>query len=153
MFSVLAVLASIAAVSGQSCSPSYGGHSIYDEVTAPDVFQVTMTLLASSAPIVIEVNRTWSPVGADHFYALLRDGYFQCAAFYTIQTGTNSYAQTGIAAETEATTKVSISISKSVSPSRVHSRTSLTRMLPAACCMTLLLLLCVVCCVCAGELN
>jgi cyclophilin family peptidyl-prolyl cis-trans isomerase len=41
-------------------------------------------------------------VGADHFYALARDGYFDCAAFYKV---TASYAQTGIAATSSATTK------------------------------------------------
>ena len=50
------------------------------ELTAPALFQVTMDVqvwAGGTAPIVIEVNRTWSPVGADYFfYALLRDGHF-----------------------------------------------------------------------------
>jgi peptidyl-prolyl cis-trans isomerase A (cyclophilin A) len=105
MISVLAALSFLAAVTAQSCTPSYAYLSINEEVTAPDFFQVNMNLVGGAAPVVIEVNRTWSPVGADHFYTLLRDGYYDCAAFYTIKTGANGYVQTGIAATSEYTTK------------------------------------------------
>lgn len=99
---VFALIASAAAASGQVCTPSYGGHSVNAEVTAPDMLQVNLKLVGVSSPIVIEVNRSWSPVGADHFYALFTDGYFDCAAFYHTNA---SYAQTGIAAAKDYSSK------------------------------------------------
>lgn len=37
-----------------------------------------------SAPIVIEVTRAWAPLGADRLYSLMKDGFFNGAAFFRV---------------------------------------------------------------------
>jgi len=53
--------------------------------------------------IVLEVNRTWAPIGADRFYSLVNDGYYDCAALFRVVPG--FVLQWGIAAEPEETAK------------------------------------------------
>lgn len=100
----------LARAESTTCTPKYKNQPVNQEVTAPDYFEARLTMLGHADPVVIQVNRTWSPVGADHFYALVRDGYFDCAAFYLVMgAGTSedelAYAQTGIAADPEMTSK------------------------------------------------
>jgi len=54
-------------------------------------------------PIVIMVNRTLSPNGADRLYSLVRDNYFQNAAFFRVAP--NFMVQFGIAADPAETKK------------------------------------------------
>lgn len=108
--SLLGLLAGVAEAETGTCTPVYKNQPVNQEVTAPDFFEARLTMLGFDNPIVIQVNRTWSPVGVDHFYALLRDGYFDCAAFYLIMgTDTSedelSFAQTGIAADPDMSSK------------------------------------------------
>ena len=108
MFSVVVLFASLVSVAATSCTPSYGGYSVNDELTSPDLFQVTMSVSNSDTSIVIEVNRSWSPIGADHFFTLIRDGYYDCAAFYKVvsaDSGNSPFIQTGIAADPTMTEK------------------------------------------------
>jgi peptidyl-prolyl cis-trans isomerase A (cyclophilin A) len=35
-------------------------------------------------PIVIEVNRSWAPLGSDRLYSLMQDGYYNGAAFFRV---------------------------------------------------------------------
>src|ERR1700676_3378872 len=39
---------------------------------APDVYKVQF--VTSKGPLVIEVHREWAPIGADHFYELVKAG-------------------------------------------------------------------------------
>lgn len=106
--SLFLLATTVVTASAQSCTPRYGDHSVHDEPTAPDLFKVNLNVAGTSSPVVIQVNRTWSPVSADHFYALLRDGYYDCAAFTDIVPGGNGgsgYAQSGIAADPAYTSK------------------------------------------------
>lgn len=59
---------------------------------APDVFDVCLE--TSKGKISIEVHRDWSPHGADHFYNLVRAGYFDGTRFFRVIRG--RWAQFGI---------------------------------------------------------
>jgi peptidyl-prolyl cis-trans isomerase A (cyclophilin A) len=50
--------------------------------TAPDLFQVSFD--TSKGPVVIEVHRDWAPVGADHFYTLVKTGFYDGDRFFRI---------------------------------------------------------------------
>ncbi|MCP4805575.1 MAG: peptidylprolyl isomerase [Proteobacteria bacterium] len=47
---------------------------------APDAFKARFT--TTKGDIVIEVHREWSPNGADRFYNLVKNGYFEDIAFF-----------------------------------------------------------------------
>ena len=59
---------------------------------APEVFHVRFDTTAGS--FVIEVHRDWSPHGADRFYKLVRDGYYNDSRFFRVVAG--RWAQFGI---------------------------------------------------------
>ena len=61
-------------------------------LTAPECFQVQLE--TSKGIIVIEVNRDWSPHGADRFYNLVRAGYYDDTRFFRVIAG--KWAQFGI---------------------------------------------------------
>jgi hypothetical protein len=42
-----------------------------------------------NVPIVIQINRNWSPYGVDRFFQLLLDNYFDCATFFRVVPGTS----------------------------------------------------------------
>jgi len=60
----------------------------------PDVFKVVLD--TSKGPVVIEVHRDWAPVGVDHFYSLIKTGFYDGARFFRV---THSYVQFGIAGD------------------------------------------------------
>jgi len=49
---------------------------------APDVYRVRV--VTSKGPFVIEVHREWAPLGADHFYELVKAGYYSEARFFRV---------------------------------------------------------------------
>ncbi|MFH1572309.1 MAG: peptidylprolyl isomerase, partial [Gemmatimonadota bacterium] len=49
---------------------------------APAQYQVRME--TSAGPIVIEVHRDWAPHGADRFYNLVRQGYYDECRFFRV---------------------------------------------------------------------
>jgi len=63
----------------------------------PDVFQVNLD--TSKGPVLIDVHRDWAPRGADHFYALVRTGFydgnrfFRVVRFFVVQFGINGDPQ------------------------------------------------------------
>ena len=59
---------------------------------APDLFRVRME--TSKGDIVIEVHREWAPNGADRFYNLARNGYYDDTRFFRVIAG--KWAQFGI---------------------------------------------------------
>lgn len=61
---------------------------------APDVYQVSLD--TSKGPVTIEVRREWAPVGADHFYNLVKTGFYDNARFFRVVR--NFVVQFGIAA-------------------------------------------------------
>jgi peptidyl-prolyl cis-trans isomerase A (cyclophilin A) len=62
--------------------------------TAPAVFKAKFT--TSAGDFVVEVHRDWAPLGADRFYNLVRNGYYNNAAFFRVITG--FVAQFGLSA-------------------------------------------------------
>jgi|SRR5580765_1460496 len=59
---------------------------------APDVFKARFD--TSKGPFVIEVHRDWAPIGADRFYNLVRNGYYDDTRFFRVIDG--FMAQIGI---------------------------------------------------------
>lgn len=59
---------------------------------APDQFKVK--LVTTKGDLVVEVNRAWSPNGADRFYNLVKLGFYDDTAFFRIVNG--FMAQIGI---------------------------------------------------------
>ena len=57
----------------------------------PDVFKLLLD--TSRGPVVVEVHRDWAPVGVDHFYSLIKTGFYDGARFFRV---THSYVQFGI---------------------------------------------------------
>jgi len=61
------------------------------EEKTPEVFQVVFD--TSRGKVVVEVHHDWAPVGVDHFYSLIRTGYYDGVRFFRV---THSYVQFGI---------------------------------------------------------
>jgi peptidyl-prolyl cis-trans isomerase A (cyclophilin A) len=53
--------------------------------TAPDVFKAKFD--TTKGVFVIEVHRDWSPAGADRFYALVKNGYYDGVKFFRVVPG------------------------------------------------------------------
>jgi hypothetical protein len=75
-----------------NCKP--GPHAVTNpypdpDPRAPDRFRVQWWTTASrETPIVLEVFRRWSPLGVDRFHSLVRDNFYDCAAFFRVVPGT-----------------------------------------------------------------
>jgi peptidyl-prolyl cis-trans isomerase A (cyclophilin A) len=48
----------------------------------PDVYRVNLD--TSKGAVVLEVTRAWAPHGADHFYELIKEGYYDGDRFYRV---------------------------------------------------------------------
>lgn len=59
---------------------------------APDLFLVRME--TTKGDIVVEVHRDWAPHGADRFYNLVRNGYYDDSRFFRVIAG--KWVQFGI---------------------------------------------------------
>lgn len=53
--------------------------------TAPDVYKVKFE--TSKGPFVVEVHRDWAPNGADRFYNLVKNGFFDNDRFFRVVDG------------------------------------------------------------------
>jgi peptidyl-prolyl cis-trans isomerase A (cyclophilin A) len=67
------------------------------KATAPATFNVVVETTKGS--FTIKVTRAWAPNGADHFYNLVRGGFYNDAAFFRVIPG--FMAQFGISARPE----------------------------------------------------
>src|SRR5580693_6064614 len=52
---------------------------------APPVYKVEFD--TSKGPFVVEVHRDWAPNGADRFYNLVKNGFYDNARFFRVVTG------------------------------------------------------------------
>ncbi len=59
---------------------------------APETFKAKLD--TSKGPIVIDVHRDWSPIGADRFYNLVKNGFYDDTRFFRVLDG--FMAQIGI---------------------------------------------------------
>src|SRR5215472_7167029 len=62
---------------------------------APDVYHVRFTTTAGV--FSVEVHRAWSPLGADRFYHLAKNGFYDGASFFRVVPG--FVVQFGISAQ------------------------------------------------------
>ena len=51
----------------------------------PEVFHVKLD--TSKGPVDIEVHRDWAPLGADHFFQLVKSGFYDNARFFRVVRG------------------------------------------------------------------
>jgi len=70
-----------------ACSPPSGTKKAEAPAAAkdepvPDVFQVNLD--TSKGPVAIEVRRDWAPRGADHFYSLVKTGFYDGTRFFRV---------------------------------------------------------------------
>mmetsp|Transcript_12441 Transcript_12441/g.17895 ORF Transcript_12441/g.17895 Transcript_12441/m.17895 type:complete len:242 (-) Transcript_12441:84-809(-) len=73
---------------------------------SPDVFSVKFDVQIdgeAAEPIILKVIREWAPLGADRFYALMKDSYYNNAAFFRVVP--NFVLQCGIAASPKESSK------------------------------------------------
>jgi peptidyl-prolyl cis-trans isomerase A (cyclophilin A) len=49
---------------------------------APDIYKATFD--TSAGPFVVEVHRDWAPKGADRFYNLVKNGFFDDTRFFRV---------------------------------------------------------------------
>lgn len=77
---------------------------------APPVFRVEFETTVDSYPssFVVEVTRSWAPLGADRFYELVMDGYYDDNGFFRVVPG--FVVQFGLAASPQMTRKWRIPI-------------------------------------------
>lgn len=104
-FLYLSPLLSVAA-SSAACVPEYQGilnPAPVADPPAPDSFSIAMYTSDATDPIVMEVTRSWSPAGVDRFNQLIKDNYYNCAAFFRVVP--DFVVQFGIAAWPEETAK------------------------------------------------
>ncbi len=60
--------------------------------TAPDTYKVKFD--TSKGPFTVEVTRAWAPLGADRFYNLVKNGYYDNCRFFRVVS--NFMVQFGI---------------------------------------------------------
>ncbi len=68
---------------------------------APATFKVRFD--TSKGAFVVEVHRDWAPIGADHFYELVKSGFYDGARFFRVVP--NFVVQFGLAANPAVTKK------------------------------------------------
>ena len=78
----------------------YAGQAGEDE-KAPAAFKVKFD--SSAGPFVVEVTRAWAPNAADHFYTLVKSGFYDEARFFRVVP--NFMVQFGINADPAVQTK------------------------------------------------
>ena len=55
------------------------------ETQAPEQFRVKLE--TSKGDVVLEVNRAWAPIGADHFYKAVESGFYNDTKFFRVVPG------------------------------------------------------------------
>ena len=84
VLTALALAAVIAAPSAAAAQPSLKNPASLNE-KAPDTYKVKLD--TSAGPVVIQVTRAWAPLGADRFYNLVKNGFYDGARFFRVLSG------------------------------------------------------------------
>ena len=84
----------VALAVGALAMSAYAGQEGQDE-KAPATFKVKFD--SSAGPFVVEVHRAWAPNAADHFYTLVKNGFYDEARFFRVVP--NFMVQFGINAD------------------------------------------------------
>ncbi|PYS23241.1 MAG: peptidylprolyl isomerase [Acidobacteria bacterium] len=79
------VLALVPAAFGQTASNSALKNPAGLKETAPAMFNVKFD--TSAGVFVVEVHRDWAPIGADRFYNLVKNGYYDNDRFFRVVPG------------------------------------------------------------------
>jgi peptidyl-prolyl cis-trans isomerase A (cyclophilin A) len=79
---------------GALAMTAYAGQEGQDE-KAPATFKVKFD--SSAGPFVVEVHRAWAPNAADHFFTLVKNGFYDEARFFRVVP--NFMVQFGINAD------------------------------------------------------
>lgn len=71
-------------LAGMGCSSSNPEKKIDVTKTekAPDVFNVNFD--TSKGTVIVEIHRDWAPTGVDHFYTLVKTGFYDGARFFRV---------------------------------------------------------------------
>ncbi len=94
-----AILAAILCLAG--CSKKPEEQTRTPDLKAPEVYRVNFD--TSRGPFVVEVSRAWAPLGADRFYTLVQQKFFDGARFFRVVP--NFMVQFGLAADAAVTKK------------------------------------------------
>jgi cyclophilin family peptidyl-prolyl cis-trans isomerase len=95
-------LVALALALGNLGAVRQGGRSLLQTPDAPGINlrapdRCRIRLDTSKGAMTLEMDRSWSPHGADRFFNLVRNGYYGEARFFRIRAGT--WAQFGISAD------------------------------------------------------
>ena len=82
---VAAAVIATGAVSFLRAAPRPLSAAAVQERRAPERFRVRVD--TTKGPFVLEITRAWAPIGADHFYTLVRAGYYDDSRFSRVVPG------------------------------------------------------------------
>ena len=109
-------LACLAMIGCSSPEPAKKEAAAAKNEKAPEVFQVNLD--TSKGPVVIEVHRDWAPIGADHFYTLVKTGFFNDTRFFRVVR--NFVVQFGVSGD-PATNRLWSTVSLPDDPVKQHN--------------------------------
>ena len=73
----------------RKAKPAAPKRSLLDPATlnekAPETYKAAFT--TTKGPFVVEVTRAWAPLGADRFYNLVKNGFYDGASFFRVVPG------------------------------------------------------------------
>src|SRR6478736_8138729 len=84
LLTALALAVTVALPAVAAAQPSLKNPASLKE-TAPATYKVKLD--TSAGPVVIEVHRDWAPNGADRFYNLVKNGFYDNARFFRVISG------------------------------------------------------------------
>jgi peptidyl-prolyl cis-trans isomerase A (cyclophilin A) len=84
LLTALALAVTVALPTVAAAQPSLKNPASLKE-TAPATYKVKLD--TSAGPVVIEVYRDWAPLGADRFYNLVKNGFYDNTRFFRVISG------------------------------------------------------------------
>jgi peptidyl-prolyl cis-trans isomerase A (cyclophilin A) len=84
VLTALALATTLVAPTVAAAQPSLKNPASLTE-KSPDLYKVKLD--TSAGPVVIEVHRDWAPLGADRFYNLVKNGFYDDVRFFRVIPG------------------------------------------------------------------